>query len=87
MAIITWDPLVGFRCFFVLFSCCVLRAALFALERQCSDSPFSGNSQKSTQCAFTRCPGGHRFVLDTDTLADLTFHCEGYGDSLLGEAR
>jgi hypothetical protein len=31
--------------------------------------------------------GGHRFVLDTDTLADLTFRCEGYSDSLLGEAR
>ena len=29
----------------------------------------------------------HRFVLDTDTLADLTFRCEGYSDSLLGEAR
>ena len=28
-----------------------------------------------------------RFVLDTDTLADLTFRCEGYSDSLLGEAR
>ena len=25
--------------------------------------------------------------LTTDTLTDLTFHCEGYSDSLLGEAR
>ena len=25
--------------------------------------------------------------LDTDTLADLNFRCEGYSDSLLGEAR
>jgi hypothetical protein len=33
-----------------------------------------------------RCSGGHRFVLDTDTVADLTFRCEGYSDSLLGEA-
>ena len=30
---------------------------------------------------------GHRFVLDTDTLADLTFLCAGHSDSLLGEAR
>ena len=42
---------------------------------------------ETSECAFTRCSGGHRFVLDTDTLTDLTFHCEGYSDSLLGEAR
>jgi hypothetical protein len=42
---------------------------------------------ETRECAFTRCSGGHRFVLDTDTLADLTFRCEGYSDSLLGEAR
>jgi hypothetical protein len=28
---------------------------------------------ETRECAFTRCSGGHRFVLDTDTLADLTF--------------
>ena len=42
---------------------------------------------ETRECAFTRCSGGHRFVLDTDTVADLTFRCEGYSDSLLGEAR
>jgi hypothetical protein len=31
--------------------------------------------------------GGHRFVLDTETLADLKFLCVGCSDSLLGGAR
>jgi hypothetical protein len=42
---------------------------------------------EARECAFTRCSGGHRFVLDTEILADLTFRCAGYSDSLLGEAR
>jgi hypothetical protein len=46
-------------------------------------TPTLGHSRLYTEtpeCAFTRCSGAHRVVLDTDTLglADLTFLCGGY---------
>jgi hypothetical protein len=70
----------------------LLKRAVLRLQQTAdSEKPLTRRSShfynEARECAFTRCSGGHRFVLDTNTLADLTFHCERYSDSLLGEAR